>query len=79
MATLGWREWVALPEPGIPALKVKVDTGTRTCALHAFTLETFHVKHRRRVRFGFEHRSQRSDRPQFRSFAGGRGSRQDAL
>jgi hypothetical protein len=52
MSILGWREWVALPELAIPALKVKIDTGARTSALHAFTLDTFYVKRRRRVRFG---------------------------
>jgi hypothetical protein len=49
--TIGWREWVALPEWNVDYLKAKIDTGARTSSLHAFGLEWFDVGGAPWVRF----------------------------
>lgn len=48
---VGWREWCALPSLHIPALKVKIDTGARTSALHAFNIRLHTKKGQAYVQF----------------------------
>jgi hypothetical protein len=51
---LGWREWLALPDLGIVALRAKVDTGARSSALHVEDQQTFERDGVEYVRFVLE-------------------------
>ncbi len=51
MKTVGWKEWVSLPDLALPSIKAKVDTGARTSVLHTFSVESFQKNNQEYIRF----------------------------
>lgn len=58
---LGWREWVALPELNLEHIKAKIDTGARSSALHAFTLDPYRKGGQRWVMFAIHPEQKHTD------------------
>lgn len=59
---VGWCEWVQLPALAIEAVEAKVDTGAKTCALHADGVETYTAADQQRwVKFIFHPSADQAD------------------
>ena len=62
LPTIGWREWLSIPELGIPGVKAKIDTGARSSALHTHDYEVYDTDDGdQRVRFHLHPLRDRTD------------------
>ncbi|MEO5378703.1 MAG: RimK/LysX family protein [Magnetococcus sp. DMHC-6] len=65
---IGWREWVELPGLNLQRIKVKIDTGARTSALHAMHIKAFEQDGQMFVRF-LVHPNQKQRLPEIECIA----------
>lgn len=50
--TIGWCEWVALPELGLPLIQAKIESSFKVSILHVTFIETYDDQGKPMVRFG---------------------------
>ena len=62
LPVIGWREWIGLPELGVKRIKVKVDTGARSSALHVFDMKEFLQDEEPWVRFKVHPQQRKTDK-----------------
>lgn len=48
---IGWREVISLPQLNIPEIKVKIDTGARSSALHTYAIQYYDQQGQAMIRF----------------------------
>jgi ribosomal protein S6--L-glutamate ligase len=48
---IGKEEWASLPDLGLPAVKMRVDSGAKTSSLHAFNINQFEEDGKKYVHF----------------------------
>lgn len=63
LPVIGWREWISLPDLGVKAIKVKVDTGARSSSLHAIKQTVFERDGEKWVSFQINPVQDKTDNP----------------